>query len=279
MKDTLILIIKGMIIGIGQIIPGVSGGMLAITLGLYEKGVNAISNIFCDLKENIKFLFTVGIGILISVVLFSKIIKFSILNFYLPTMLLFIGLIIGGVPSLLKKIKNFKSTSNKNIILTLIVFILIITTSLINTGNNINFKNINLFTYISFFIVGIIYAATMVIPGVSGTAIMMLIGYYEIVIEIISNLTNISKTLSNIGIILPFALGLIVGIIGVSKLMNYLLKKHEVKTYYSILGLVLSSIVVMFLQTFKNSYQISNIIIGILFLIFGYFVSKKLDKE
>ena len=119
----------------------------------------------------------------------------------------------------------------------------------------------------------------MVIPGISGTAIMMLIGYYGIVIDIISNLSNFHKTLSNIGIVLPFALGLLFGIIFVSKLMNYLLKKHEVKTYYSILGLVLSSIVVMFLQTFRNIYSIPNIIFGIILFFIGYNISKKLEKD
>lgn len=279
MKDKLILIIKGMIIGIGQIIPGVSGGMLAITLGLYEKGINAISNLFSDLKGNIKFLIFVGIGILISVITFSKIIKYSLLNFYLPTMLLFIGLIIGGVPSLFKKIKSFGDASKNNFTLTTIVFILIFLLSFLNFNNNINFININILTCISFFFVGIIYAATMVIPGISGTAIMMLIGYYGIVIDIISNLSNFHKTLSNIGIVLPFALGLLFGIIFVSKLMNYLLKKYEVKTYYSILGLVLSSIVVMFLQTFRNIYSIPNIIFGIILFFIGYNISKKLEKD
>ncbi len=279
MKDKLILIIKGMIIGIGQIIPGVSGGMLAITLGLYEKGINAISNLFSDLKGNIKFLTFVGIGILISVITFSKLIKYSLINFYLPTMLLFIGLIIGGVPSLIKKVKSFNDNSKNNFILTTIVFVLIFLLSLLNFNNNINFVNMNILTYISFFLVGIIYAATMVIPGVSGTAVMMLIGYYGIVIEIISNLSNVHKTLSNIGIVLPFALGLLFGIIYISKLMNYLLERYEVKTYYAILGLVLSSIVVMFLQTFKNSYNISNIILSLMFLIVGYCISKKLEKD
>jgi len=277
MKNILILIIKGMIIGIGQIIPGVSGGMLAITLGVYEKGINAISNIFKDIKDNIKFLFSVGIGILISVIFFSKIIKYSLINFYLPTMLLFIGLILGGLPSLITEIKNYRANTNINKFITTIIFILIIFLSSINSNNNTNL-NISFLNYLIFFIIGIIYAATMVIPGVSGTAIMMMIGYYETIINIISNLNNFSKTLANIRIIIPFVIGLIFGIIIISKLMNYLLSKHKIKTYYAILGLVLSSVVVMFLQTIKSNYTILNIIISLLFLNIGYFISKKLEK-
>ena len=119
----------------------------------------------------------------------------------------------------------------------------------------------------------------MVIPGISGTAIMMLLGYYEVVINMISNLSNITVTLSNLNTILPFGFGLVFGIIYVSKLMNYLLNKHEVKTYYAIFGLILSSIVVMFIQTFKNNYNVFDIIIGIILLILGYFISKKLETS
>lgn len=275
----LILILKGMIIGLGQIIPGVSGGMLAITLGLYEKGIEAISNFFKDLKSNFKFLLTVGIGILISVCLCSKLIKFSLNNFYFPTMLLFIGLIIGGVPSLLKKVKNFNSNTKSNVLIAIIVFILITLLSFVSGNNEMNFSNMNIFKYLSLIFVGIIYAATMVIPGISGTAIMMLMGYYDLVISMISNFTDISSTLANLKIVLPFGFGLALGIIYVSKLMNYLLKKHEIKTYYFIIGLVLSSILVMFIQTFRISFDIKSLIIGIVLFFLGYFISKKLEKE
>ena len=100
MKENIRLIVKGLIIGLGKIIPGVSGGMLAISLGVYEKGLDALSHFFRNVKENTKFLCLLGLGILISVVLMSKLIKFSLDNYYLPTMLLFIGLIAGGLHKL-----------------------------------------------------------------------------------------------------------------------------------------------------------------------------------
>ena len=105
MKEIFGLFIKGLIIGIGQIIPGVSGGMLAISLGLYEKGINAISNFFSNVKENLKFLVPIALGIITSILYISKVIKYFLSAYYLPTMLLFIGLIVGGVPPLIDKIK------------------------------------------------------------------------------------------------------------------------------------------------------------------------------
>lgn len=276
MKNSLILIFKGIIIGIGQIIPGVSGGMLAITLGLYEKGIEIISNIFKNTKNNFHFLLMVGSGILLSVIFCSKLIKFSLIKFYLPTMLLFIGLIFGGVPSLIKKINNYNEFNISNIMITVVTFIIITILSLVNSGysNNLN----NIFGFIIFIIVGFIYAATMVIPGISGTAIMMLIGYYDIIINMISNLSNISITFSNLNIVIPFSFGLVLGIIYVSRFMDYILKKHEIKTHYFIMGLVSSSIFIMFIQTFKVHFDIISLIIGLLLLIIGYYISRFLDR-
>lgn len=275
MKEIFTLFIKGLIIGIGQIIPGVSGGMLAISLGLYEKGINAISNFFSNIKENLKFLLPLGFGIFTSILYMSKVIKFFLAAFYLPTMLLFIGLIIGGIPPLIDKVKI--DTNKKNIIILVIVFIIVTSLSLFKSNNDISLNDISTFEYIILFIVGVIYAATMVVPGVSGTAIMMLIGYYNVIIDIISNLTNINYTLSNINIALPILTGFIFGIIVVTKLMNYLLKKHEVETYFGIVGLVLSSVFIMFVKTFNTS-NTNGIVVGIILLLVGSLLSKKLDS-
>jgi len=275
MNEIFTLFIKGLIIGIGQIIPGVSGGMLAISLGLYEKGIDAISDFFTNTKENIKFLMPLALGIIASVLYISKVIRYFLSAYYLPTMLLFIGLIIGGIPPLINKVKI--NTNRKNITILLIVFIIVTSLSLFKGNNNISFDTISVFEYITLFIVGVIYAATMVIPGISGTAIMMLIGYYGVIIDLISHLTDINYTISNINIALPILIGFIFGIIVVSKLMNYLLKNHEVKTNFGIIGLVLSSVFIMFVKTLSNSSDFSSVIIGIILLVLGYLISNKLD--
>ena len=108
MKENLVLVIKGMIIGLANVIPGVSGGTLMITLGLYEKIINTISHFFKNFKENLKFLIPLGIGLVLAVLLFSKIIGASLDKYPFPTTLLFIGLILGGLPLLWKKV-NTKS--------------------------------------------------------------------------------------------------------------------------------------------------------------------------
>src|SRR5574344_398042 len=117
--DNIKLFLKGILIGIGKIIPGVSGSMIAISLGLYEKMIYSLSNIIKDFKSNSLFLLKIGSGIFISIFLTSKIIILALNNYYLPTMLLFIGLIIGGIPSIVKIAKKEKTRFNILIMLML----------------------------------------------------------------------------------------------------------------------------------------------------------------
>lgn len=100
---SLILILKGFLVGIGKIIPGVSGSLIAFSLGIYEKAIDAINNFFSDLKNNILFLGKIGVGVLIAILVFSKLILYFIDNYYVYTITLFIGLIAGTTPSILKK--------------------------------------------------------------------------------------------------------------------------------------------------------------------------------
>lgn len=274
MKEKIILILKGIIIGAGKIIPGVSGGMLAITLNVYDKGIKAISEFFKDIKNHLTFLLTLGIGIGISIITLSKLIKFSLNNFYLPTMLLFIGLIIGGIPSIIKEAKQEKSL--KNVIIMLIPFILIFSVSIISAVFNSNVQKE--VSFIPLILIGVVDAITMIVPGISGTAILMMLGYYDIIITSFSNLTNFSLLWQNLQVLIPFGIGMILGTIGLSKIINYLLGKHRISCYYAIIGFSISSVLLLLGETLKNNYNIGEVIISLLLLVTGYFISIKLDK-
>lgn len=274
MKETIILILKGIIIGAGKIIPGVSGGMLAMTLNVYDRGIKAISEFFKDIKNNLYFLLKIGIGIILSILIFSKIINYSLNNYYLPTMFLFIGLIIGGIPSIIKEVKQDKSLKNINIMLApiVIIFSLSIISSIFQSTD---VKDANFFILV---LMGIIDAVTMIVPGISGTAILMMLGYYNIIINSFSNLTNITILSSNLSIIIPFLIGLIIGVIALSKVINYILNKHRISCYYAIIGFTISSVFLLLKNTFKNNYNFIEILISLLLLYVGYHISKKLDK-
>lgn len=260
---SMILFIKGIIIGIGKIVPGVSGAVLAVILKVYDKGINAIVNFKNDIKNNIKFLLCIGLGIGIGIILFSKIIVFMLDNYYVYTMLLFIGLIIGGIPSITKEItkKNYKY-----VIITLILATII---SLFGINNNYVIKN-NFMDYVIFFIGGIMDAIGTVVPGLSSTALLLIMGIYNNVIVSISNLSSFNI---NYGVLIPFGIGLVIGIIFVSIIISKLLSKYKEKTNSIILGFVISSVILLLIRLFNNYISLLDLFIGIIFMIIGIILS------
>lgn len=259
----MILIFKGFIIGMGKIIPGVSGAMLAITLGVYDEGIYAINNFFKNIKKNTFFLGLLAIGIVLSIVIFSNFIKIALENYYLPTMLLFIGLISGCIPDVYNDVKEEKKL--KNIIIMSIPCLILLVLNGLNW--NLNIENP---TFIFLIIIGIIEAATMVIPGISGTAILMMIGCYELVIDAFS--------IVDMKILFPFGIGIIIGVILLVKIINYFLTKYRIETYWTILGFAIVSVIMLIFQTLQYNYTAGNILISLILLIIGYTISRVLSE-
>lgn len=262
----MINLIKGFIIGIGKIIPGVSGSVLAITLGVYDKSVEYLSNIKINRKEKIKYLLPLGIGIIISIIIFSKIITILLDKYYQITMLFFIGLVLGGIPEIIKK------TKKENSIITIISFILFFIISITNIDSSYILKG-NIIDIIILFISGLLEAFGTVVPGVSSSALLMITGTYNIIISSIGNITNISNILMNIKIIFPFVLGLLLGVIVLIKVINYLLKKYESILYSFVLGVLLSSIILLIIKTFLVETTIIELVLGLIFLLVGIIIS------
>lgn len=254
------LILKGFIVGIGKIIPGVSGSMLAYSLGIYEPLMEAVTNFFNNTKKNSKFLLNFGIGVFLAIILFSKTILFLLNNYYKETMYLFLGLIIGTLIPFCKNLKINKK--NIFIFLTTIILFLIISSS---------FK-INEFIYNGSFIhklyiilLGGIDAITSIIPGISGTAIFMMLGSYEFVLTILSS--PISSQF------IFYGTGLFVGIILTCYLMNYLIKNKREETNSFVFALMITSIGLL-LSKLNHTFNFTILILFIFGIIIGY----KFDK-
>ena len=279
MKETIKLIIKGFLLGIANIIPGVSGGTLTMTMGIYEDLIGAISHFFKNFKKNIQFLLPLGIGIGTSVLLMSKLISFCLDKFPLPTTLFFIGLIIGGIPLISKKVKGIKPKAT-NSLLFLLTFGLIMVMTFLNEGNKVvSLANVSVLNMFLLFLVGVVTAATMVIPGVSGSFVLMLLGYYKPIVSTISNLTNFSLLGHNILVLAPFGMGVLVGIVLIAKLIEFLFNKYEVPTYYAILGFVISSVVGLVIGLIGTPLTIIQLIIGIILFIIASIIGYKLGDE
>lgn len=279
MKDKLILMIKGFILGIANIIPGVSGGTLAITLGIYEELINTISHIFSNLKKNLAFIIPIGVGGVLSILLLSKLLNYTLENYPVPTTLFFVGLIVGGVPLIYKKVANEKK-SKGNIIAFIITFLLIIFLTFTKNGlGDVSLNEINIGMTFILFLVGVITAATMVVPGISGSFVLMLLGFYKPILNTVSSITNLELLSNNMSILIPFGIGVLIGIILIAKLIEFLLKKYEIITYYAILGFIISSILVLIIGVFDNKFGVIELIIGLVLFIVGNIVGYKLGDE
>ena len=277
MKEKLTLVIKGFLIGVANIIPGVSGGTLAITLGIYEKLIGAISHFFKNLKENIKFIMPIGIGAVLSILLLSRVISFCLDKYTLATILFFIGLILGGIPLLNKKIKgHYKNVSN--IIIFLLSFGFVVALSILKGENVVSFENMNIINYIMLFLVGVVAAATMIIPGVSGSFVLMLLGYYKPIVDTIGALTKFNNIWQNIMILVPFGIGVLVGIVAISKLLEFLFKKYEVKTYFGVMGFIMASIITIFTGAEGLVFSVPQLLIGLMLLGIGFIAAYKLGE-
>ncbi len=277
MKDKIMIILKGFVFGLANIIPGVSGGTIALTMGIYEDLIGSISNIFKSFKKSMALLIPFGIGAVLSIVLLSKIINYTLTKYPAPTIIFFIGLILGGIPLLTKNIKGNK-IKVKYILLFLITFIFILALSFLGgAGHDVVIGNSS-FSYILLFVVGIIAAATMVIPGVSGSFVMMLLGYYQPIINCIDELTSFTNVFKNLMILLPLGLGIVVGIISIAKLLEYLFTKYKVETYYAVFGFIIASIITLFLSiTIPTS--ILEILVCIILLLIGIVCGYKLGDQ
>lgn len=277
MKNNVLLVIKGFFVGIANIIPGVSGGTLAITLGIYEELIEAISHFFEKIKSNIKFLIPIGIGAFTAIVIGSRIIEISLEKYTLPTILFFTGLILGGMPMLFGKIK--KNIKPSYALIFLATFALVIGVMFLKTGNDVVLVDLNAWGYFKLFLVGVIAAATMIIPGISGSFMLMVMGYYEPIINVINEFTSFNNLWNNFWILMPFGIGVLLGIIVIAKIIEFLFQKFEVPTYFGIIGFVLASLIGIFTSAGNLVFTPTFIIVGIILMALGFVIAYKLGDD
>ena len=192
--------IKGALIGIANVIPGVSGGTMAVSLGIYNKLISAITHLFKDFKKSVATLFPIILGCAIGIVCFTYAIKYLLGNQPLPTCMAFLGLILGGVPVLVQEMKKGirKSPSRHLTVFNVLAFIILFAFAILLPllqGNEDTLKvfSVTPGTIILLFFLGVIASATMVIPGVSGSMILMILGYYYSIINSITGFMDALK--------------------------------------------------------------------------------------
>jgi len=258
-------LLYGIIIGIGFIIPGVSGGVLATILGIYDKIIDKLINFKKDIKNNVLYLSPLLIGIIIGVLIFSKFILYMLDNNLEFISYVFIGLILGCIPYLIKEIKIH---TTKSILFIPFFISLLFGLSLYLIENNFIEQTITNPNFFTMFIAGILYSFGKLIPGISGAALLMLLGIYKYFLAIIAN--PLALTFNIFLKFIPFILSFIISSIFIIKLIHYLLSKHFRITYSAIIGFVISSI----LFIYPGTISILSILIALLSFIISYTLSK-----
>ena len=295
----IINVIKGAIIGLANVIPGVSGGTMAVSLGIYERLIHVLTHIRKEWKQNIGFLVAIVIGAAIGVIGFAQAVEFLLVNHALVTALAFVGLVLGGIPMILKSLNESLATENKKFsvahVVIFIIFCAIVVVMALFSGTEGTgvAKEIGILDMLMLLLVGAIASAAMVIPGVSGSMMMMILGYYDTIITTINRFIesllafDIMAMLDCCKVLIPFGIGVLVGIVAIAKLIDFLFRKFASQTFTAILGLIVASPGAILLNT-KNEYGfevgvlpvvIGAVLLVLCFIITYWFGSKSSEEK
>lgn len=278
-------LLQGMVVGIANIIPGVSGGTMMVAMGLYDKLIHAITHLKSEFKESLKLLAPIFLGAGIAIVALSRLFEFLLENYPIPTNFAFCGLIAGSLPFIFKKVKGHSVSVGRAVCFIIFFAIVILMAVMGETSGNAADVSFGLINVVKLLVVGIIAAATMVIPGVSGSMMLMLLGYYDTILKTINNFMDalvafdMQDILVQCGILIPFGIGVILGIFLIAKIIEFIFSKAEIHAYYAIIGLIVASPVAILLKTDWSGFSILTLIIGLITFAAGWFVSSKLGGE
>ncbi|OIJ30231.1 DUF368 domain-containing protein [Staphylococcus sp. LCT-H4] len=265
---------RGFAMGTSDLVPGVSGGTIALLLGIYNDFIRSISGIFSKrFWESLKFLIPIVLGMLIAIGSLSKLINFLLNTHPIPTLFFFVGLILGIIPYLLKTSRFKQTFTAKHYMLVVLGIVVIVVITLLNNGNKHAGETLTFSTslFIKYFIAGVCASSAMLLPGISGSFMLLVFGAYGTIMYAISEF--LSFNFNAVPILLTVGLGIIAGFLLSSKAIQYFLNYHTSLTYALIIGFVVGSLYAVFpgLPTSIFMWFISA-----LTLIIGFFISYKL---
>lgn len=280
----------GSAIGVGNVIPGLSGGSIAVILNKYERLIAIISNFFPNLKnknwkalkDDVIFAIPLGLGLIVGILLFSIVLKFLLANYETITLFAFIGLIAGTIPMMFKTAnKNGKPTTLQFLpFVVTLIFALVLAflkiSGLVNTEQMV-ITSIDFSTVLILLFFGFLAAGAMIIPGISGSLVLLLLGGYTAILNAVSGLLS-AEFLNNFIILIPFGIGCAIGLIFFSIIINLCLKRSYTATYYGILGFVIGSIPCLYGGFEFNTTGIIAIVVLILCTILSYVLTIKTNK-
>ena len=264
-------LISGAIIGVANIIPGVSGGTMAVILNIYDQLIASFSKFRKHWKQSLKLLIPIAIGAAAGIVAFSWLIKFLLEKFPLATTYFFIGLILGSIPMIFRRATSprFKPLNLIPFVIAVGVMVGLAFVGQDETEAAVLIKDFDWMNTILLFFASMVAAAAMILPGVSGSMILMIFGVYPSVLTAISEM--------NFVVLIPAGIGIVIGLVGGAKLIGLFLKHCPQATFWTILGLIVGSLFTLF----KNAgfqFTIEGLVAALL-LVFGTLVALAFSSE
>ncbi|MGL4362077.1 MAG: DUF368 domain-containing protein [Cellulosilyticaceae bacterium] len=234
-------LLVGIVLGVSNVIPGVSAGTMAVIMNIYDELLDAVSLNINKIKEHFMFLLMIGIGAVGGIIAFSHSISYLFENYPIPTQFAFMGIILGSIPMIVGNVKKDGEIKTKHWVAFLITFIIMLV-MVVMERTSVDVQGIAMdrtfMSVVGLFVSGALAAFAMIIPGISGSFIMVTLGTYETVIDAI--------TYMNLPVILITGVGVLVGLFGGVKLVKVLLEKFSQAMYMAILGLVVGSLLVLY---------------------------------
>lgn len=266
MRNTNILnMIKGMFVGASMLIPGVSGGSMAIILGIYDELIYSVSSFFKNKKDSMKLLVTFMAGAFIGIILFAKPLLYLTDKYTFLMMYFFIGAVVGSIPMIYKK-AEIKRLSIQSILYIVLGMIIVFLISLIPKELfQIDLSN-GIQDYIILMITGIVIAVALVLPGISVSYMLLVLDMYEETIRAIDEFY--------LPYLLPLGIGILLGIVLMTKILERAMTLYSKATYLIILGFVIGSVV----EVFPGIPKGTSIIISLFNLFLGYFLIRKVSE-
>ena len=250
-------ILQGMVVGIANIIPGVSGGTMMVAMGLYDKLIHSITHLKSEFKQSMKLLIPIFAGAGIAIVVLSKLFEFLLDTYPIGKIIPF-----------------------------LVFFAIVILMAMLGeTGGKTADVTFGIVNVIKLFFVGVVAAATMVVPGVSGSMMLMLLGYYDVILKTINLFVDslvkfdMAGLMQGVGVLAPFGVGVLIGIGVIAKLIEFIFSKAEIHAYYGIIGLIVASPIAILMKTNWSGVSVFTIGAGVITFGLGWLIANKLGGE
>ena len=282
-------LLKGLAIGTAAIIPGISGGTIAFMLGVYDQIIDAIVSIRHHTKKSLEVLLPVGIGIVVAIGLLTYPLGLALTYAPFPTVTLFAGLIIGGLPQLKKDLP--KTLNTRAWILLVVPASIAILLGVFSVMGELDATSVltgdDVLPKLSLLVVGFLGVSAFVVPGISGSMLLLSIGFYE---PVLSSLRRLIDRLFDLNGLLPevinfglLGVGAVIGFVVISQLMKWLLTNYREDVNLAVFGFILGSLVAIFYNyemiLVYAELNVVMVLLGLITLTLGGYISWELNKR